>query len=205
MLEALIALAGNTVVAAATDAWEAARRKFAQLLGRGDPNKEQLVGRRQNDTCQQLGRISDQELEKVQADLGKVWQVRIADLLEEDPGVEAELRALVEEVPGAAAGRGGVGGGSCGRGRAGCAVRAEPGLEKSAAHGHSETADMHGDDGTSDRADRSSYLAGRRVARLGSGPQVMTLRDSYVLRRDGQPRAVHRARCGRSLRKMTDR
>ena len=35
---ALAALAGNTVVAAAvTDAWEAARRGFARLLGRGDP------------------------------------------------------------------------------------------------------------------------------------------------------------------------
>jgi hypothetical protein len=34
-LNALAALAGNTVVAAATtDVWEAARRKFTRLLGR---------------------------------------------------------------------------------------------------------------------------------------------------------------------------
>jgi hypothetical protein len=89
MLEALIALAalaGNTVVAAATtDAWEAGRRKFARLLGRGDPKKEQLAGKRLDQTRQQLGRVSGQELEKAQADLGKVWQVRMADLLEEDP------------------------------------------------------------------------------------------------------------------------
>ena len=86
MLEALIALAalaGNTVVAAATtDAWEAGRRKFARLLGRGDPKKEQLAGKRLDQTRQQLGRVSGQELEKAQADLGKVWQVRMADLLE---------------------------------------------------------------------------------------------------------------------------
>ena len=36
----LASLAGRTVVAAAaTDAWEAARRGFARLLGRGDPDR----------------------------------------------------------------------------------------------------------------------------------------------------------------------
>ena len=102
MLEALIALAalaGNTVVTAATtDAWEAARRKFARLLGRGDAKKEQLADKRLEETRRQLAGVSGQELEKARADLAKAWQVRMADLLEEDPGVEAELRALVEEV-----------------------------------------------------------------------------------------------------------
>ena len=58
MLEALIglaALASNTVVAAATtDAWEAARRKFAHLLGRSGPGKEQLAEQRLEETHQQL-------------------------------------------------------------------------------------------------------------------------------------------------------
>jgi len=102
MLEALLALAalaGNTVVAAATtDAWEAARRRFARLLGRGDPKKERLADQRLEETRQQLAGVSGQELEQAQADLGRVWQVRLADLLQEDPGVEAELRALVEEI-----------------------------------------------------------------------------------------------------------
>jgi len=102
MLEALVtlaALAGNTVVTAATtDAWEAARRKFAQLLGRGDPKKEQLAEKRLEETRLQLDGVTGQELEKAQADLERAWQVRIADLLEEDPGVEVELRALVEEI-----------------------------------------------------------------------------------------------------------
>jgi hypothetical protein len=75
-----------------------ARRKFAQLLGRGDSNKEQLADRRLEETRQQLEGASGQELEKAQADLEKVWQLRLQDLLEEDPGVEAELRALVEEI-----------------------------------------------------------------------------------------------------------
>jgi hypothetical protein len=102
MLEALLALAalaGNTVVAAATtDAWEAAKRKLARLLGRGDPRREQRTAERLEETCQQLDGLSGQELEKAQAEQGKAWQVRLADLLEEDPSVEAELRALLEEI-----------------------------------------------------------------------------------------------------------
>ena len=102
MLEALIALAalaGNTVVTAATtDAWEAARRKFARLLARGDLKKEQLADKRLEETRQQLAEVTGQELEQAQAELARAWQVRMADLLEEDPGVEAELRRVVEEV-----------------------------------------------------------------------------------------------------------
>jgi hypothetical protein len=102
MLEALIALAalaGNTVVTAATtDAWEAARRKFARVLGRGDAKKEQLADKRLEETRQQLASVSGQELEKARADLAKAWQVRVADLLEEHPDAEADLRVLVQEI-----------------------------------------------------------------------------------------------------------
>ena len=67
-LIALAALAGNTVVAAATtDAWEAARRKFAQLLGRGDPDRTKLAELRLDQTRQQLEEVNGQELEKAQA------------------------------------------------------------------------------------------------------------------------------------------
>lgn len=102
MLEALIALAalaGNTVVTAATtDAWEAARRRFARLLGHGDPQKEQLADNRLEETRQQLAAVAGQELEQARVELARAWQVRMADLLEEDPGIEAELRTVVEEV-----------------------------------------------------------------------------------------------------------
>lgn len=98
-LIALAALAGNTVVAAATtDAWEAARRKFAQLLGRGNPDRTKLAELRLDQTREQLEGVTGQELEMAQANLGKTWQVRLEDLLEEDPGVEVDLRALVEEI-----------------------------------------------------------------------------------------------------------
>jgi hypothetical protein len=102
MLEALIALAalaGNTVVAAATtDAWEAARRKFARLLGRGDPDKAEVAQRRLQETHDQLTNTAGEDLERVRAALEARWVTRLTDLLEDDPGVEAELRAVVEEI-----------------------------------------------------------------------------------------------------------
>jgi len=95
-LMALAALAGNTVVAAATtDAWEAARRGFARLLGRGDPKQEQLAEQRLEETRQQL---TGADSEQARAALAERWAGRLADLLEEAPGVEADLRALVQEI-----------------------------------------------------------------------------------------------------------
>jgi hypothetical protein len=99
LVEGLMALAGNTVVAAATtDAWEAARRQFARLLGRGDPNRTQAVEQRLEETHQQLTAASGADLESVRSVLEAQWVTRLADLLEEDPGVEADLRAVVEEI-----------------------------------------------------------------------------------------------------------
>ena len=102
MLEALIALAalaGNTVVAAATtDAWEACRRGFARLLGRGDAKKAQLAEQRLAETHKQLTTAAGADLERARAAQEVQWTTRLTDLLEEDPGVEAELRSLVEEI-----------------------------------------------------------------------------------------------------------
>ena len=102
MLESLIALAalaGNTVVTAAvTDAWEAARKGFARLLGRGDPDKTKAAERRLEETHDQLTQATGADLERVRAALEAQWTTRLADLLEDDPGVEADLRALVEQI-----------------------------------------------------------------------------------------------------------
>jgi hypothetical protein len=102
MLEALIALAalaGNTVVAAATtDAWEACRRGFGRLLGHGDAKKAALAEQRLAETRNQLTTAEGTDLERARAALEAQWTTRLTDLLEEDPGVEAELRSLVEEI-----------------------------------------------------------------------------------------------------------
>jgi hypothetical protein len=98
-LMALAALAGNTVVAAATtEAWEAARHGFVRLLGRGDPDRTKAAERRLAETREQLTGAAGADLERARAALEAQWVTRLADLLEEDPGAEADLRALVEEV-----------------------------------------------------------------------------------------------------------
>jgi hypothetical protein len=96
---ALAALAGNTVVAAATtDAWEAARRGFARLLGRGDPDRTKVAERRLAETHEQLTGAEGSDLEQAQAALAERWAGRLADLLEEHPDAEADLRALVQQI-----------------------------------------------------------------------------------------------------------
>jgi len=100
--EVLIALAqwaGQTVAAAAvTDVWEAARHKVARLLGRGDPRKTEVAERWLAETHQQLTAAYGADLEPVRAAAARRWEGRFADLLDDDPEMEADLRALVEEI-----------------------------------------------------------------------------------------------------------
>ena len=86
------------VTAAVTDAWEAARKGFARLLGRGDPGTAQLAEQRLAETRDQLTRATGADLERTRTALESQWVTRLTDLLEENPGVEADLRALVEQV-----------------------------------------------------------------------------------------------------------
>jgi hypothetical protein len=98
-LIALAALAGNTVVTAAvTDAWESARKGFVRLLGRGDRAKTKLAEERLAETRDQLTQATGADMESARAALEAQWVTRMRDLLEEDPGVEADLRTLVEEI-----------------------------------------------------------------------------------------------------------
>jgi hypothetical protein len=100
--EILISLAqwaGQTVAAAAiTDVWETARHKFAKLLGRGDSKKAEAAERWLAQTHEQLTGMEDADLEQARAAQARRWEGRFADLLDEDPSVEADLRALVEEI-----------------------------------------------------------------------------------------------------------
>ena len=98
-LMALAQWAGQTVAAAAvTDVWEAARHKVARLMGRGDPRKTEVVEGWLDETHQQLTAAHGADLEPVQAAAARRWEGRFADLLDEDPAVEAALRAVVEEI-----------------------------------------------------------------------------------------------------------
>jgi Tetratricopeptide repeat len=97
-LMALASLAGQTVVKAApTDTWEAAKSGFARLLSRGDPKQEQLAEHRLEETREQLAGAGTSE-ERVRATLAGQWATRLADLLDVDPSVEADLRVLVQQI-----------------------------------------------------------------------------------------------------------
>jgi hypothetical protein len=99
VLIALAQFAGQTVAGAAiTDVWEAARGRLARLLGRGDGRRTQVAEQWLAQTHEQLAAAAGGELERARETAAERWAGRFADLLDEDPSVEAELRALVDEV-----------------------------------------------------------------------------------------------------------
>jgi hypothetical protein len=98
-LLALAKWAGQTVAGAAVfDVWESFRHKVARLFGRGDPKRAEAAERWLAETHEQLAGAEGADLESAQAAQAQRWEGRFADLLDEDPGAEADLRALVEEI-----------------------------------------------------------------------------------------------------------
>jgi hypothetical protein len=96
---ALAQFAGQTVAAAAlTDVWESVRGRFARLLGRGSDRRTEAAEGWLAQTRQQLTVAPGTELEQAREAAAERWAGRFADLLDEDPDLEAELRALVDEV-----------------------------------------------------------------------------------------------------------
>lgn len=97
----LASQAARTLISlAATTAWEAGKRGFAQLLGRGDPERVELAERRLEETREQLAGAGDpgDPADQVQQRLQATWQTRMADLLEEHPDLAGDLRALVDRM-----------------------------------------------------------------------------------------------------------
>ena len=98
-LLALATLAGRTTVeTAATDRWEIAERSYAKLLGQGNAKQTQLAEQWLDDTRGQLAGRPVADMELIRAALAARWARRWADLLEENPDTEAEVRALVQEI-----------------------------------------------------------------------------------------------------------
>jgi hypothetical protein len=99
-LLALAQFAGTTVAAATiTDVWESVRSRFARLLGRGNAKRTEAADGWLVQTREQLTNAGPgTALERARAAAAERWTGRFADLLDEDPGLEADLRALVNEV-----------------------------------------------------------------------------------------------------------
>jgi hypothetical protein len=99
VLVALAQFAGQTVAAAAiTDVWESVRGRFARLLGRGDTRRTEVAEGWLAQTREQLAAADPGAVEQVRRAAVERWAGRFADLLDEDPAIEAELRALAEDV-----------------------------------------------------------------------------------------------------------
>ena len=100
VLMALAQFAGQTVAAAAiTDVWEAVRGRIARLLGRGDAHKTEVAEQWLAQTRQQLEAAAPGTgLGQAQRAATERWAGRFADLLDEYPGLEADLRTLADEI-----------------------------------------------------------------------------------------------------------
>jgi hypothetical protein len=111
LTEALTALAsaGSTalVTAMVTDGWEGAAARFARLFGRGDTARAEAATGRLEQSRAALAQVRAPDLERARAEQEIMWRTRLEDLLEQDPGVEQELRALVAELPAQVAGSAG--------------------------------------------------------------------------------------------------
>lgn len=93
-INALAALAGNTIVAAAvTDAFEGLRARVGRVFGHGNPDPG--IQRRLDETRQQLVAAVPGDLESVRAAQARRWETRFADLLAEHPEAAGELGALL--------------------------------------------------------------------------------------------------------------
>ena len=95
---ALAALAGRIMVDTATDERETAERRYVQLLSRGDATQAHRFEQWLAETREQLDRGSGADMELIRAALAGRWAGRWADLLEENPDAEADLRDLVQEI-----------------------------------------------------------------------------------------------------------
>jgi hypothetical protein len=99
VLMALAQFAGQTVAQAAiTDVWETVRGRFARLIGRGDIRKTEVAELWLTQTRQRLTTAQGSDLERMREAQAGRWADRFADLLDEDPMLEVDLRALVSEV-----------------------------------------------------------------------------------------------------------
>ncbi|WP_328345482.1 hypothetical protein [Micromonospora sp. NBC_00421] len=86
------------VQAAATDMWQVARSGFTRLLGRGDPHRETATVRRLDALAAEVEQAPPAQRDQVRQRLLPAWQMRLSDLIEEDPARTDALRDLRDEL-----------------------------------------------------------------------------------------------------------
>jgi len=96
-LMALASTGGNALVTAmATDGWESAKARIAKIFGRGKKTATQAAAARLEKSRTALRSAPDPG--QAQAEQQLIWRTRLADLLEQHPGTESDLRAAITEI-----------------------------------------------------------------------------------------------------------
>ncbi|MEH1168878.1 hypothetical protein V6V47_26175 [Micromonospora sp. CPCC 205539] len=88
------ALAG----AAATDAWQSARAGIARLFGRAGQRRADLAEVWADETAAEIAAAPVRQQVEVRQRLALVWQQRLADLVQEYPDLDDELRGWAGEL-----------------------------------------------------------------------------------------------------------
>ncbi len=95
----VVSTGGSAFVgAAATDAWESARREVVQLFNRGGARRGEVAERWADQTAMAIEQSSDDERVLVRERLAIKWQQRLGDLLDEYPELADDLRSWVGQV-----------------------------------------------------------------------------------------------------------
>jgi hypothetical protein len=98
-IEALAMSGAATLVGAmATDAWQAARSAIARLFGHGDKRRQEVAETRLDHAAAEVENADAAQRDQVRERLMGSWQTRLADLLEENPQEETELRLLIDRL-----------------------------------------------------------------------------------------------------------
>jgi hypothetical protein len=94
---ATLAAAGASALigAMASDVWNSFRDAFARALGRGDPERVEIMYGRLEKSYSQLAPLGGRERERAALQQEAAWRTRIADLLEESPDMAARLRDIL--------------------------------------------------------------------------------------------------------------
>jgi hypothetical protein len=96
----MLASTGGTalVTAMVTDGWESTKARFARLIGRGHLAETEKAEAWMAESRAALEGTTGTDLERARLEQEIVWRTRLSDLLEQDPGLESELRDLIAET-----------------------------------------------------------------------------------------------------------
>jgi hypothetical protein len=97
---ATLAAAGASALigAMASDAWNSFRDAFARVLGRDEPERVEVLQGSLERSYYLLAPLNGRERERAALQQEEAWRTRIADLLDENPGMAAHLHDILSRT-----------------------------------------------------------------------------------------------------------